>query len=36
MIHLYSNYYAFVTKYPMFLYWGLSWTTLRNKNVVYK
>ncbi|KAK5667464.1 hypothetical protein QVD99_006058 [Batrachochytrium dendrobatidis] len=36
MLHLYSNYYTFVTNYPMFLYSGLNWTTLRNKNVVYK
>lgn len=31
MCHLYIGYYQFLVDYPVFLYSGLSWTTIRNE-----
>ena len=31
MCHLYFGYYQFLVDYPVFLYSGLSWTTIRNE-----
>jgi hypothetical protein len=33
MYRLYSNYYQFIEDYPMFLYSGIGWTQLRNRNI---
>ena len=31
MCHLYIVYYRFMNDYPMFVYSGLPWTTIRNE-----
>jgi hypothetical protein len=36
MFRFYSNYYHFLEDYPMFLYSGVCWTKLRNRNVEWR